>query len=435
MSWILYFIYLLLLIFIIQKSAFFESPGIDRKWLVALFLAKIAGGFALFFIYSYYYSPRSACDMFNYFDDGLIIHNALFQNPMDYLRMITGIGGSSPHLMQYYDTCNFWLKSFNYGLPNDNHIIIRINAILCLISMGNFHIHSMMFAFIGFVGLWAVYKSFARQLSHKRTLLLLAVFLFPSVWFWTSGATKESFLIFAFGLFVYNYRNMLAKPGLGNVLGVLVCTWLLMMSKFYVLMAALPSLAALLWIKHKPKAALLKFVAMHIGVFCVAWLSKFITQIDLFQVICNKQHDFIMMAQSMTVGSYIELPELTNGLRDIIANTPASFARTLLRPTIFEGGTLTMMTAAVENLLIICILIGSVFFIRLRNFSIPEVWCCLSFIIILFTLVGLTTPVLGALVRYKVPALPFVGIMLLLLTDDNRIQPIDKWLTGKLKGK
>ena len=50
MSWILYFIYLLLLIWVIQKSRFFESPGIDKKWLVALFLAKIAGGFVLFFI-------------------------------------------------------------------------------------------------------------------------------------------------------------------------------------------------------------------------------------------------------------------------------------------------------------------------------------------------------------------------------------------------
>ncbi|MBO7143377.1 MAG: hypothetical protein J6W13_00935 [Salinivirgaceae bacterium] len=435
MSWILYFIYLLLLIWAIQKSHFFEAPGIEKKWLITVFLTKIAGGFTLFVIYNYFYSPRSACDIFNYFDDGLIIHNALFQNPMDYLRMITGIGSSEPHLMQYYDTCNFWLKGFNYGLPNDNHIIIRLNAILCLISMGNFHIHNMIFGFLGFVGLWAIYKSFARDLSHKRTLLLLAVFFFPSVWLWTSGATKESFLIFAFGLFIYNYRNMLAKPHLSNILGVFVCIWLLMMSKFYVLMAALPSLAAIFWIKRKPKAALLKFVAMHVCIFCVAWLSKFITQVDLFQVICNKQHDFIMMSQSMTVGSYIQLPELKNGLRDIVANAPASFARTLLRPTIFEGGSLTMIGASLENALIILALLATLFFVRLRNMAQPEVWCCLSFITILFVLIGLTTPVLGALVRYKVPALPFLGILLLLLTDDTRIQPLEKWLSDKLKGR
>ncbi|MBQ4230098.1 MAG: hypothetical protein II671_00940 [Salinivirgaceae bacterium] len=387
MSWILYFIYLLLLIWAIQKSRFFESPGINKKWLVALFLAKIAGGFALFFIYSYYYSPRSACDIFNYFDDGLIIHNVLFQNPTDYLKIMTGIGASSPDLMQYYDTCNFWLKKFDYGLPNDNHIVIRANALMCLVSMGNFHIHNMFFAFLSFVGLWGIYKSFAKQLAQKRVLLLIAVFCFPSVWLWTSGALKESILTFAFGLFVYNFRNMLAKPGAGNVIGSAVCVFLLMQSKFYVLMAALPSLAAMVWIRRKPKHAFVKFLTMHAGIFVAAWLSKFVTQIDLFEVICNKQHDFIMM-----------------------------------------------VLAGVENLLILCVLAAGLFYLKPRNLAQPDVWCCLSFITILFVLIGLTTPVLGALVRYKVPALPFVGIVILASASNERLQPIDKWLEQRLNG-
>lgn len=435
MSWILYFIYLLLLIWAIQKSRFFESPGINKKWLVALFLAKIAGGFALFFIYSYYYSPRSACDIFNYFDDGLIIHNILFQNPTDYLKIMTGIGASSPDLMTYYDTCNFWLKKFDYGLPNDNHIVIRANALMCLVSMGNFHIHNMFFAFLSFVGLWAIYKSFAKQLAQKRVLLLIAVFCFPSVWLWTSGALKESILTFAFGLFVYNFRNMFAKPGAGNVIGSAVCVFLLMQSKFYVLMAALPSLAAMVWIRRKPKHAFVKFLTMHAGIFVAAWLSKFVTQIDLFEVICNKQHDFIMMVQGMQVGSYIDIPVLDNGLRSIIANAPRAFATALLRPSVLEHGSAMMVLAGVENLLILCVLAAGLFYLKPRNLAQPDVWCCLSFITILFVLIGLTTPVLGALVRYKVPALPFVGIVILASASNERLLPIDKWLEQRLNGK
>lgn len=433
MSWILYFIYLLLLIWVIQKARFFDAPGISRKLLTIVFITKIIGGFAIFCIYNYYYSPRNSCDIFNYFDDGLIIHNALWQNPMDYLRMITGIGASSPELMTYYDTCSFWIKGFNYGLPNDNHIVIRLNAILCLISMGNFHIHNMFFAFLSFIGLWAIYKTFAKQLAHKRLFLLLAIFFFPSVWFWTSGATKESVLIFAFGLFLYNFSNMLNKPQLGNIIGVAACVFMLMLSKFYVLMAVMPGIAAQIWIKHKPKMAFAKFLVMHLVIFSVAYLSKYVTQIDLFQTICNKQHDFISMAQAMTVGSYIELPILSNGLRDIIANTPSAIIRTVLRPTIFEMGSITMIFAAIENLLILCILAIGIFFVKLKNFNNIHVWCCLSFIIILFTLIGLTTPVLGALVRYKVPALPFLGILILLLADDQRFQSVESWLEKKAK--
>lgn len=432
MSWILYFIYLLLLVWVILKWHFFDSPGIEKKWLVVLFLAKIAGGFALFVIYRYYY-PSADGDIFHYFNDGLVIHNVLFQSPSDYLKIMTGIGASSPDLMQYYDTCNFWLKRFDYGLPNDNHIVIRANALMCLVSMGNFHIHNMFFGFMSFVGLWAIFKSYVKQLAQKRTLLLIAVFCFPSVWLWTSGVLKESILIFAFGLFIYNFRALLDKPSAGNVIGVIVCLFLLMQSKFYVLMAALPGLAAMAWIRYRPKRAFVKFLVAHIAIFIAAWLSQFVTQVDLFDVICCKQHDFIMMVQSVQAGSTIELPVLDNGLKSIIVNVPHAFVTSLLRPTIFEHGSATMMMAGVENLLILCVLAAGIFFIKLRNLAIPDVWYCLSFIVILFVLIGLTTPVLGALVRYKVPALPFVGILLLTAANGERLQPIDKWIAAKLK--
>ena len=94
-----------------------------------------------------------------------------------------------------------------------------------------------------------------------------------------------------------------------------------------------------------------------------------------------------------------------------------------------------MVAASLENVLIIIVLLATLIFVRLRNLSQPDVWCCTSFIVILFVLIGLTTPVLGALVRYKVPGLPFLGILLLLITDDTRIQPIEKWLSDKLKGR
>ena len=45
----------------------------------------------------------------------------------------------------------------------------------------------------------------------------------------------------------------------------------------------------------------------------------------------------------------------------------------------------------------------------------------LLFVFTLYTLVGLTTPVLGAAVRYKVPALPFLLISLFLFSDQTKL--------------
>jgi hypothetical protein len=45
---------------------------------------------------------------------------------------------------------------------------------------------------------------------------------------------------------------------------------------------------------------------------------------------------------------------------------------------------------------------------------------------LLFSIIGITTPVAGDLVRYKVPALPFLlGGMLLLLQNNRFLQSIE----------
>jgi hypothetical protein len=46
---------------------------------------------------------------------------------------------------------------------------------------------------------------------------------------------------------------------------------------------------------------------------------------------------------------------------------------------------------------------------------------------VLFVLSGIATPVVGALVRYKVPALPFLVIALLLVVKDNAF-PKNQWV-------
>jgi len=46
---------------------------------------------------------------------------------------------------------------------------------------------------------------------------------------------------------------------------------------------------------------------------------------------------------------------------------------------------------------------------------------CAGFVLILFILTGIATPVMGAIVRYKVPALPFLLIVFLLIIDKDKL--------------
>jgi len=416
MSYLLLFFYLLIFIFLIKKLPFFKSGTLNSNLVVGVFLLKFLAGIAVFMVYSFYYTDRTSADIFKYFDDGNIIFSSIHHNPMDYLRMVTGIGSESPHLMKYYDTCSFWIKPFNYGLYNDNLTVIRFNAIVRLFSMGNIHIHTLFMSFLSFIGLWAIYKVFAKRITGHSYLLLIALFFIPSVWFWTSGILKEGILMFAFGLFFYHLTNLIFEKMKYSSLGWMIfVTLLLLISKFYVFLAALPGVLFLIIIRKTSKRySTLKFLGVHFILFLLFWFSKPLTGFDLPQVVANKQNDFIAYSKSLNqVGSRIDIEPIAPTLKSIGVNAPKAFFTTLFRPSIFESKNAMMLMAGFENLIITLAIILVLFFGTLKNIRDPLLWFSISFIIILFTLTGLTTPILGALVRYKVPALPFLGITII----------------------
>jgi uncharacterized protein with HEPN domain len=45
----------------------------------------------------------------------------------------------------------------------------------------------------------------------------------------------------------------------------------------------------------------------------------------------------------------------------------------------------------------------------------------MSFVIIQLLIIGETTPIIGAIARYKVPALPFLMISFLFMLDKNKL--------------
>jgi hypothetical protein len=79
--------------------------------------------------------------------------------------------------------------------------------------------------------------------------------------------------------------------------------------------------------------------------------------------------------------------------------------------------------ACIENLLFILLFITLIFRFKKPEISNQTIIIfSMLFVFTLYTLVGLTTPVLGAAVRYKVPALPFLLISIFLLYDVSKLK-------------
>ncbi len=425
--------YTILFIVIINKSGYFRIEGISIKLMSLIFIIKVMVGTMLLLIYTYYYKDRPTSDIHKYFTDGNIMYNALFKNPADYLKMLTGIGSDSEHLKEYYNNMDFWIKSFNYELYNDNRTVIRFNAFVRIFSFGYLNVHNVFMSFLSFVGLTGIYKSFIKYYYQKRYLLIIAIFMFPSVLFWSSGALKEGIVVFAFGILFYGFYNIITKNyKIRYFIFILTGLYLLLISKFYVLIAALPGLTFLYWhyMSKTRKNIIIKFLIVHTIILGMAFNSKYIIhKYDFPAILSQKQHDFINMVKTDgNVGSYIEIPELEPTTYSLIQNAPGAFFRTLTRPHIFETHNIISIPAALENFAIIFLIILSIIFFDKRNYhsNTGLLFFSISFVLVLFTLCGLTTPVLGALVRYKIPALPFLIIIFTALIDKNKIKNIFK---------
>lgn len=429
MSYILLLIYLAVLLWAITQIQFFNQAGFPKYVPSLVFLSKFIGGIAVYIVYANFYGSRMSGDIFKYFDDGNVIFSSLKQNPIDYIRMITGIGSDDVYLQKYYDTCRYWNKHFNYGLINDNRIVIRFNALVRLFSMGNMHIHTLAMSFISFIGLWGIFNVFVVFFKKHKWVLLVVIFFFPSVFFWTSGVLKEGILMFAFGMFIYHFNELLTKTfKTKNLVWIIIATFLLLLSKFYVLVAILPGLLFFMVIQKTGKRYFYIKLLSSIGIFIVFSLfSKPIFGVGFTEVIERKQHDFIAYTNSLNeVGSKVEIPDIDPTLTSLLKNSPEAFLRTLFRPTLLEVNNLMGLMAALENTIIVLMMVLSIIFFHSKNLKNSSFWLCVIFVIVLFTLTGLTTPVLGALVRYKSPALPFLGIAFMFLINLERIEAIRK---------
>jgi len=425
MEILLSILYCAIFIFLIYKLKFFNIPGLSCRALSIVFLIKVLSAVALTLIFTHYYNTRSTADIFKYFDDGRIIFSSVHDNPVDYLRMVTGIDSDAEHLKTYYTKANYWYKEHNYNLYNDNRTIIRFNAVIMLFSFGYFHVHNVFMAFLSFIGLTAIFKAFYSRLREKRTALLLAVYFIPSVLLWTSGVLKEGLLMFAFGLLIYNLVKIsMRQYKIIHLVNLIICILLLLITKIYILAAAVPGFISLFWlIRTNSRKAFLKVIIVHAAAFILALNMHYVFKdYDLLNILSHKQRDFKILVEGLgNVGSAIDLPELKPEITSLFRNTPYAFYNSFFRPHIFEMHSLMAVPAALENLFIIILIICGIVFFSPQGITFkPLFYFSISFFLILFILAGLTTPVLGTLVRYKAPALPFLFFIVIFITDKNK---------------
>lgn len=147
----------------------------------------------------------------------------------------------------------------------------------------------------------------------------------------------------------------------------------------------------------------------------------------IFVTNSNDPANYTILNDFPRAGSLMSANYLHPNLKSFVMETPRAMVHSLFRPFPWEAKNPMNLLPALENLLMILLLVLIVFFPR-KIFS-PEMFgFCLTFSLLLLLVMGLTTPVLGALVRYRIAAQPFLYVALLMCIDRGKLMMKWKWL-------
>lgn len=104
-------------------------------------------------------------------------------------------------------------------------------------------------------------------------------------------------------------------------------------------------------------------------------------------------------------------------------NIPFALYHSIFRICFLKPNSVFELIAIVEaQMIFLFILLALFFYKKPSEAQSALIWFCLCAAIGLFLLIGFTVPVMGAMVRYKLPALLFLVVALFLLIDFNKIK-------------
>jgi hypothetical protein len=275
--------------------------------------------------------------------------------------------------------------------------------------MKNIYIHSLYGGMMGFLGVVAFIKTAENLLPRFRSAAMWLLF-FPSVVFWTSSLLKETLIVLVFGGFVWILSLLQKNFCWRRCVYLIALLFFLLLLKVYVVgcfFIALTAYIAAARLQKKVHAGIV-FAVVAISWVAVAFvLDALLLEGKLFFSIAQKQRDMVNLAIYMKSGSFIYVPE-------VVADKPFTFvqsggigiANVLLQPLIWEVRSPLLAAAALENMLLWLLIFG--FVLGISKISVEE-WrlcaLCITFAVLMFALIGITTPIVGSIVRYRVPAL------------------------------
>lgn len=398
-----------------------ENQEVASYYMKGLYV-RIFGTIATTIIYWYYYGHG---DTTVYFARIKYLRRLFSRNFGEGIRIFNMNSFSNDPA----DAIHGWVLKFHDA---SSYLVVKIAFILSYPSMGSYIVIALFFTIFCYMGIWSLYlKSIELFPDVSKKYLAYAIIFIPSIFFWGSGLFKDTLTLGAACFVVSSFHDVAIrrKKIISGLLTIIICGYLIGVVKSYILLAMIP--AMLIWYAYSFRSKIksdflgtsmtpiLFVVSGVVGLFMLQQLGKVFTKFNL-ENIEKKAEDMqrwhTVRGAQLDESSTYSLGHVEFTAMGILTKIPAAVNVTYFRPYLWEARNPVLMMAALESLAFFLLTLYLLF----KHFKVfshtvrtePFIMFCLIFAFVFGFSVGLTAYNFGALVRYKIPALPMFGIVL-----------------------
>lgn len=420
------FYFMVLVLIAVKYSTKHKATNGLYKYFMPGLLLKMFGAVALGLVYFYYYEGG---DTVNYYYTATTLLNVMFERPDDFLYLYFG----KPDFLEYYLLGEH--TEFVYWV-NDEYafFVSKCFVPILLICFKSYIASAILVATICYLGVWRLFLVFVNEFPQVSRQFSWSILYIPSVIFWGSGLMKDSITFSSACIYVHGFYWFFAKRKwkISYLGGLLIASSLLISIKPYILFALLPGslfwFASLRMTKIKNMfvkivfAPALIFLVISVGLFVLQQLGDSLGKYSIEKVMSTASGAQQDLKQSYYGGNSFDIGDYEPTPAGLLSVSHKAIFATLFRPTLIDVRNIQMVLSAIENTFILLFCVYLLLKLRVyRFFSLitehPLLMFSFVFSVFFAFSVGVSIANFGALVRLKIPCIPFFLSSLVILNE------------------
>lgn len=418
---VLYIVVLWVIASVITRRYIDDEPCY-RYFTVGLFL-KVAAGifFALFYTFHYgitdthyYYWGTGCLDKLASKDFGI------------FLRAL--LGDRSPEVASAFD----WRTGYpTYWKDPNSFAVCRFNIFFYLLGFKTFIGNTIVMNAFFYIAFWRFYKLMLKMFPGNDRNFAIALLFVPSVVFWGSALLKDGWCLVAMLFIFRSVHNIFVNRTrlLYSIFVLVVWGYVCFEIRAYTFFTAV--LASIIWVSFvfvsRMKSGMMRVLIFPI-IALVAWLVGVGVFVKFGAMASARYQSVDAIIETAVIiqddlrrdyygGNSFDIGEFDPTLGGMLSKAPQAIVAGVFRPFLWDVRNPLMLISALETTLDFVLIIKILLSMGLRAFFaviLRRPFLMAAFVLMLTYafFVGITTANFGALVRYRMPVLVFLSLIL-----------------------